>query len=441
MTRGFQLEVQDLHRMAQLAHLERDPRVQRLLLAAGITGDASLHQIARDVLGPVAAREVVTGNPFPKPLRQDLAQMAAHRPCLLLGKVKGTDIPVLWPADWFSEHAFVPGASGTGKTALLTSTCLQLAKLNLPFIALDHFKEDFRHLIPFVPQLSVFDADTMVLNPLEPHAPISPEQTITNFAWLFTQQFDLLIGSQAYLVEVLHALSKKAGVFAGSEQYVTLEHVFAHIRGLHIKGYREQGYRDSVLNRLALNLREYPNYRYAKGFPIAELARRSFVLELKKLSEKHGRFLGSYLLFLLFQWRLARGERSGTVRNVAIIDEAHWFAPPNRSDQLGMPPIAKLLAMSREAGLGLVLASQSCDVDPSVMQNTKLKIAFRLGDGSDIERVRKSFALTDEQAAKLPFLGTGECVVRMPGLDPFLMQTPHLTLQGAASCASPQPLA
>lgn len=435
--RRDRLEVEELQALSVRVGMDRDPRMQQLLLAAGVTEDPAITQVARDLLQPFAAMQVVANNPFPTPLRQQLAALAAGRRCVLLGKVMGTDVPVLWPVDYLASHGGVVGSSGVGKTMWLCALLLQLAKLSVPFWVLDHFKEDFRHLIQLLPQLSVFDANTFVLNPLQPQEPISPAQTITNFAWLFTQQFDLLVGSQAFLVEALHTLFEKAGIFAGSDRFVTLEQVHADVRAMRIKGYRPQGYRDSVLNRIALNIREYPNYRYAKGFPIAELANRSFVLELKQLSEKHGRFLGTYLLFLLFQWRLGRGERGDYLRNVAIIDEAHWFAAGKRNDQLGMPPIAKLLAMARESGLGLILASQSCDVDQSVMQNTKLKIAFRLGDGADIERVQKSFALTDEQAARLPFLGTGECVVRIPGFDPFLMETPHLTL-GGGSCASPQ---
>ena len=437
MRRGPDLEVEELQALSVRVGMDRDPRMQQLLLAAGVTEDPAITQVARDLLQPFAAMQVVANNPFPKPLRQKLAEIAAGKRCVLLGKVMGTDIPVLWPVDWLASHVAVFGSSGVGKTMWLYALILQLAKLCVPVWVLDHFKEDFRHLIQLLPQLSVFDADTFVLNPLQPQEPISPQQTITNFAWLFTQQFDLLVGSLSYLTDVLHHLFKEADASSGSDRFVTLRQLHAHVRAMRVRGYREQGYRDSVLNRLALNLREYPNYCYAKGFPIAELADRSFVLELKQLSEKHGRFLGTYLLFLLFQWRLARGQRGDHLNNVAIIDEAHWFAGGKRNDQLGMPPIAKLLAMARESGLGLVLASQSCDVDQSVMQNSLLKVAFRLGDGADIERVRKSFALTDEQAARLPFLGTGQCVVRIPGFDAFLVETPHLTL-GGGSCVSPQ---
>lgn len=434
---GERLEVEELQALAVRVGMDRDPRMQQLLLAAGVTEDPFITQVARDLLRPFAAMQVVANNPFPKPLRHRLAALAAGKRCVLLGKVMGTDIPVLWPVDWLTAHVGVFGASGVGKTMWLYALLLQLAKLCVPFCVLDHQKMDFRHVIQFLPQLSVFDADTFVLNPLQPQEPISPKQTITNFAWLFTQQFDLLVGSLSFLTDVLYELFEEAGIFAGSDRFVTLEQLHAHVRAMRIRGYRPQGYQDSIVNRLQLNVREYPNYRYAKGFSIAELARRSFVLELKQLSEKHGRFLGTYLLFLLFQWRLARGERGDRLNNVAIIDEAHWFAGGTRNDQLGMPPIAKLLAMARESGLGLVLASQSCDVDQSVMQNSLLKVAFRLGDGADNERVRKSFALTDSQAAWLPFLENGQCVVRIPGFDPFLMETPHLTL-GGGSCVSPQ---
>jgi hypothetical protein len=114
---------------------------------------------------------------------------------------------------------------------------------------------------------------------------------------------------------------------------------------------------------------------------VRELVERSFVLEVKGLSERHSRCLLSWLLYSIFLYRIANAHRGNTLRNLVIIDEGKWAAPPGFNQNIGFVPLASILAQSREAGLGILLADQTANLDESIFVQSRLKMCFRMGSG------------------------------------------------------------
>ncbi len=170
-------------------------------------------------------------------------------------------------------------------------------------------------------------------------------------------------------------------------------------------------------------------HSYSKGFPIDQLAETSFVLELSGINEFHARMLVNVMLQGLFMYRLNNGERGQGVHNVAFIDEAMFMATRDYHPELGYPPFAYLQAQAREAGIGIVLASQDARLHDAAFANSRLKICFAMGDGKDVERVSRAMGLDAEQTRYIHKLDRGEAVVKVLGHTSFVLEIPKVRLE------------
>jgi len=424
-----EVQTKRLLELAGLAKLDRDPRFQKALMAVAVGGDTKLASKLTQILHPLAIREQFCGVPFYTPEFEELCAGLDGEQLALLGVVFESDVPLLYPFNWLNQHAYVGGASGTGKTNALYSIALQTMRY-CPVWVVDQSKQDYRHMLRLFPDLHVFDAKDFRFNPLEVPPGVKPEHHLTAFVTIFVKSNNLLDGSENMLTKACYQLYEERGILSGSQDFPTLLDIRDRIKSYKFRPYsREAGYQDSLLNRFGGYLIAAPElYGCSKGFAISELAERSLVLEVKGLSERHSRCLLNWVLFTLFLYRIGNRQRGNTLRNLVIIDEAKWAAPPGYNQNLGFVPLASVLAQSREAGIGIIIADQTADLDASVMVNSRLKMCMRLGSGADMERVRKTFALSREQEAHIAKLGTGQAIIRVPQIDPFLIRIPRVRL-------------
>jgi len=423
------ISVDKLVQLAELAKLDREPWVQDVLRAAVVSGNVALANDIGHILHISAIEEVLRGIPFRTATVTELLEHVDTEKAALLGIVLGTDTPFLYPFDWLNQHAYVGGASGTGKTNALYGIALQVMR-HCPVWWFDRDKEDNRHLIRLRPDIQVFDAQNFIRNPLEVQPGVKPTHQITVFMNIFTKYNALLDGSYSMGSKAVYQLYEEHKVFEGSTDYPTLYDFLDKVKSYKVSRYsRDAGYQDSIVNRLESYLLETPEvYGYSRGFPIEELAQRSFVLEVKGLSERHSRCRLAWLLYDLFLWRIANSQRGNALRNLVVIDEGKSIAQPGYNANIGFVPLASILAQSRETGLGIILADQTAHLDESIFVQSRLKMCFRMGSGEDIERIRKTFALSREQAAHIPKLDTGQAIVRIPKVDPFLIKVPRVRL-------------
>ena len=417
--------------LAESANLDRDPAVKRAILAAAVAGDERLASKIVQILQPEATRQLLQQIPFKPPMPADLLPVDDRR-YLLLGEAERIEVPVPYPLSLLVQHGCNIGASGSGKSNFLTSTFLQTMRHGIPVWIFDRDKQDYRHLYRVNPEIMVLDAvDHFIVNPLEVHAPIGPKQHLIMFVTIFCKTNNLLDGAEALLLKAVNELYLERGIFDGGTDYPTLVDLLEKLKGYVIKGgSRPAGFRDSIITRLESYLLTSPRtYSFRRGFPIDKLAEMTFVLEVKGLSERHARFLMTFLLYLLFLYRIATNQRGTGLRNLVGIDEGAWAAPPGYNDNIGQPPLASILSMARETGIGILFANQSLHVNESIFVNSRLKMVMRLGSGNDIDRARKMMALSKEQADYIPKLDVGQAIVRIPKVDPFLIRTPRIPLE------------
>lgn len=426
----FKVQADKLLKLAELAKLEKQDHVQKMILAASISNDPALAKIVMDYLQPHAVKELLLKFPFQNPTEEELYSNFPNCQPLLMGKVKNLEMPFIYPMNYLNQHCFVCGTTGSGKTNFLMGLALQVMK-NCPVWIIDREKEDYRHLIRLNPNLLVFDAqESFIYNPFQVPPFVNPKHLITAFVSIFSKTNSLLDGSEALLTKAMYELFEERGIFKGSQEFPVLFDLLEKIKSYKFRGYsRALGYQDSIMNRLESYLIANPNmYSYSKGFALEDLIQKSFVLEIKGLGEKHGRFITNSLAYSLFLYRIAKGERGNVLRNLLIIDEGKWAVPPGFNPNIAFPPLANVLAQSREAGLGIVIADQTADLDPSIFVQSRVKVCFSLGSGEDKERIKKTMALSKEQADYIHNLDVGEAIVRIPKVDPFVIKVPKVRL-------------
>ncbi len=422
--------VESLVRMAELANVDRDPDIKEAILAAGVSGNANLVQDLSEVMRVQALQEVLRDNPYRIPSPHELYEGLDEKDLALLGVVLDADVPFFYPLDWLNSHAYIGGGSGTGKTNFLYGLALQTMQ-HCPVWIFDRDKQDYRHLLRLNEKLLVVDVqEDLAFNPLEVAPGVKPKDWLTAFVTIFCKSNALLDGSEALLLKAMYGLYEDRGIFSGSTDYPTLFDLLEKVRRYTFRRFsREAGYQDSIINRLESYLIACPKtYGYSRGFSISELAQKSLVIEVKGLSERHARCLMNWLLYALFLYRIANAQRGNVLRNLVIIDEGKYAFPAGYNANIGFSPIAALMAQARETGIGVAVADQTAQLDECVFVQSRLKIAFRMGSGEDIQKVRKTFALSKEQAEFIPRLDVGRAIIRVPKIDPFLVRIPKVRL-------------
>lgn len=417
-----------LRSLAKLAGVEGSPGLQKSILALALSGDEASAAALGRVLTIKAAQQAARGVPF-APAPRELLSTSNASGRVGFGHTRFDRLPFVRPLDSLVRHVVIFGASGSGKSTLVLLILLQ-ARERAAIWAWDRHKEEFRFLVRLFPDVTVITDKEDSLNPLEVHDGLTPDQTLAGFVAIFSKCNGLLLLSRSLLLQEAHDLYVERGIFDGSTNYPTLFDLRERIAGRrHAGRQRSMQGQDSILNRLDAMLLESPKtYACVKGFPIRELGRRSIVWELTNLGEQHAQFRAMSRVHTLNAQRVRSNERGGTLRNLVVFDEAAWIARSIGSvEDLGWSPLAEILRLGREAGIGLMFASQTTNLEDALIENAATRFVFFLGHGKDVERARHALGLTREQAEFISRLGIGECIASAPPIPkPFLLNIPQV---------------
>ena len=86
------------------------------------------------------------------------------------------------PEKAFTQHATIVGVPGTGKTTFALNLLLQFNRKNIPFLAIEPTKKEYRALLKAIPNLQVFTpgnntVSPFILNPFIPPKGVTVEQS------------------------------------------------------------------------------------------------------------------------------------------------------------------------------------------------------------------------------------------------------------------------
>lgn len=340
------------------------------------------------------------------------------------------------------RHAYLIGASGTGKSTLLLHMMLQDLQAGTGFALLDPHGDLVDHILERMPPERC--DDVIVFDPADEDSPVgfnvlgarsAVEKTllasdlVAAFRRLATSWGDQMTSVLTNAV-LAYLESDVGGTLADLRRFLIEsdyrreflktvsdpEVVYYWQKEFPLLAGRPQA---SILSRLDAFLRSKPvrhivNQRDARldlGAVMQEgtifLAR----LSQGAIGEENAHLLGTLLVAKFHQMALARQSISESQRRpfYLYIDEFHNFLTPS---------LASILAGTRKYGLGLILAHQELrqlgardgEVLHSVLANPGTRVCFRVGD-DDARRLADGFASFD--AMDLQNLGRGEAIVRL----------------------------
>ncbi|MEV7161392.1 ATP-binding protein [Streptomyces microflavus] len=367
-----------------------------------------------------------------------------------------------------NRHAFVCGATGSGKSQTVRSLLTALATHAdpVPWLAVEPAKAEYArmagrlgaHGSVTVIRPGAVDVAPASLNPLEPEPGFPLQSHIDLVRALFLAAFE---GHEPFPQVLSRALTQcytAAGwdLVTGdprpalkpkfrrtdpdeprTARYPTLGNLqLAAQRVVETIGYGKEitaDVRGFVDVRIG-SLREGTPGRFFEGghpLDIAGLLAGNVVLELESITNDQDKafLIGTVLIRLVEHLRVHHDGAGVPLRHVMVIEEAHRLLK-NVEDGPAAAAVelfASLLAEIRAYGEGVVIVEQiPSKILPDVIKNSALKVMHRLPAADDRQAVGATMNLQPDQSEYVVALPPGQAAVTADGMDrPVLLSVPH----------------
>lgn len=355
------------------------------------------------------------------------------------------------------RHCHIVGATGTGKSTLISNLFLEDVKKGNGCVIFDPHGDTIEEIIPHVPKERL--NDVILIDPSDSEYSFGfnllSAKTEVEKIVLSSDLVDAFIRhSTSWGDQMTSVLSNAINTFLNSSKGGTLLDLKRFLlessvrkeflksvddRSIHYYWDNEyvllkKGSISPLLTRLDTFLRPriIRNILAQKeGLDFNEVinGRKILLVKLSQglIGEENSYLLGTLILSKIYQVAQARQLLNKSDRHPFYIylDEFHNFISPS---------IISILSGSRKYGVGLILAHQELNQikDPniynSVLSNTNIRVCFRLGD-IDAKKLESGFSSFDSN--DLQNLDTGEAVVKVgKTTDDFSMETNPVSSEG-----------
>ncbi|UBU14182.1 ATP-binding protein [Nonomuraea gerenzanensis] len=358
------------------------------------------------------------------------------------------------PLATLNRHAFVTGATGSGKSQTVRHLLEQLSRARIPWLAIEPAKSEYAAMAGRVDDPvtvinpSAPDGVPFSVNPLEPEPGYPVQAHIDMVRALFMAAFDAEEPFPQIMSLALQRVYEATGwdvvtggAVPGSNvppSIPTLEQLQQHAMDV-IKeiGYGREVQAD-VEGFISLRLRSLrvgsAGRFFEGGHPadIGGLLERQVVLAIEDVANDEDKafLMGTLIIRIVEHLRMrARRERSGELRHVIVIEEAHRLLRDRghgRASTHAVELLAGMLAEIRAYGEGIVVAEQiPTKLVSDVVKNTALKVVHRLPAEDDRQLVGAAMNLSDEQSRHVVSLQPGSAAVFADGMDrPLRVRVP-----------------
>ncbi|GAA4192777.1 ATP-binding protein [Microbispora amethystogenes] len=369
------------------------------------------------------------------------------------------------PLATLNRHAFVTGATGSGKSQTVRHLLEQLTIAGIPWLAIEPAKSEYaamagrvEHLAPLtVINPSAPDNVPISVNPLAPEPGYPVQAHIDMVRALFQAAFDAEEPFPQIMSLALQRVYEANGwdVVTGGgipgaavqPAVPTLEQLQQHA----LEVIQEIGYGNEVQadveGFISLRLRSLrvgsAGRFFEGGHPadIGGLLQRNVVLAIEDVANDEDKafLMGTLIIRIVEHLRMrARSEpRSepraedgvGGLRHVIVIEEAHRLLRDRGSQRASTHAVellAGMLAEIRAYGEGIVVAEQiPTKLVSDVVKNTALKVVHRLPAEDDRALVGAAMNLSEDQSRQVVSLQPGFAAVFADGMDrPLRVQVP-----------------
>ncbi|MGI5268832.1 ATP-binding protein [Nonomuraea sp. CA-218870] len=394
---------------------------------------------------------------------------------LELGEIlDGQDRPVgsfRVPLATLNRHAFVTGATGSGKSQTVRHLLEQLSQAGIPWLAIEAAKSEYAAMAGRVEpeQVTVINPSApegvpFSVNPLEPEPGYPVQAHIDMIRALFMAAFDAEEPFPQIMSLALQRVYEATGwdvvtggAVPGSKvppSVPTLEQLQRHAMDVIQEiGYGREVQAD-VEGFISLRLRSLrvgsAGRFFEGGHPadIGGLLRRNVVLAIEDVANDEDKafLMGTLIIRIVEHLRMrARQEKSAGLRHVIVIEEAHRLLRDRgtgRAATHAVELLAGMLAEIRAYGEGIVVAEQiPTKLVADVVKNTALKVVHRLPAEDDRQLVGAAMNLSEEQSRQVVSLPPGDAAVFADGMDrPLRVRVPLGESREKALAGPPPPI-
>lgn len=368
---------------------------------------------------------------------------------LYIGKDEN-GFPVYFPIEDLPRHAFFTGTPGSGKTNTMLHIVTELRKKDIPFLALEPAKKEYRELLgyPQMQDICLFSPHLqsrfpLQMNPFEFPKGVRLSEHINALLEVFEGSFSLEGPTYKFLSSSILRSYEKLGwdiedINESSMDlpYPTLQDVYnnleAEIEASSYDGELKGNVRAFLQVRLGglmeRDAGDLYNTAYSTLDP-GEWLHKSAIVELEVLGEQAKNFFVLLIChYILESLRVdpqggidLKTEKKIPVRHVIFIEEAHNIIAPDtqQSSPESVDPkisatayIVKMLAEVRALREAIVIADQlPTALATEVTKNTGLKLVHRLTAQDDREQIGESISATPLQLEQMTTFTKGKSLI------------------------------
>ncbi|WP_245690833.1 ATP-binding protein [Sinosporangium album] len=360
------------------------------------------------------------------------------------------------PLASLNRHAFITGATGSGKSQTVRHMLEQLTHAGIPWLAIEPAKSEYAAMAARIERLapltvinpSAPDNVPFSVNPLEPEPGYPVQAHIDMVRALFMAAFDAEEPFPQIMSLSLQRVYEANGwdvVTGGGLPGAAVRPAVPTLEQLQTQAMdviKEIGYgrevQADVEGFISLRLRSLrvgsAGRFFEGGHPadIGGLLQRNVVLAIEDVANDEDKafLMGTLIIRIVEHLRMrARQERSTGLRHVIVIEEAHRLLRDRgagRASTHAVELLAGMLAEIRAYGEGIVVAEQiPTKLVSDVVKNTALKVVHRLPAEDDRHLVGAAMNLSDEQSRQVVSLQPGVAAAFADGMDrPLRVRVP-----------------
>ena len=343
--------------------------------------------------------------------------------------------------DW-PRHVCISGMSGSGKTTLAFHILENFISKNKPFLVFD-WKKSFRPLLKASSDIMCFTigneqvTNLFKMNINQPPKGVDSREWINVLCDLLTESFSASYGVHKVLLETLDESFKEWGIYDGSENYPTWEHIKFNLEQKldKAKG-RESGWLESALRIASVmtfgNFGKVCTYKGEDSLNMEDLLDKKVIFELNSLSTVEKKFFCEFILTYIYKMKKFNQKSFESKFDSAIlVDEAHNIFLKD-SPMFTKESVTDMIYREmREYGTSLICLDQHISkLSDTIKGNSACHIAFQQQLPQDIMDVSALMQLRD-QRKYFSMLPVGSAIVKLSEryAFPFLIEVANSVLR------------
>jgi len=343
--------------------------------------------------------------------------------------------------DW-PRHVCITGMSGSGKTTLAFHIIKNFLHKKKPFLIFD-WKKSFRPLILEDSEIMDFTigndgvSNFFKININEPPEGVEPKEWINILCDLLTESFMVSFGVHKVLIETLDEAFKEWGIYQGSKNYPTWNHIKWRLEQKLDKTIgRESTWLESALRIASIltfgNFGKVCNYKGENSMRVIDLLDKKVIFELNSLSNIEKKFFCEFVLIYIFKSKKANQTLvKDEFDHAILVDEAHNIFLKEKTMFVSESVTDMVYREMREYGTSLICLDQHISkLSDTVKGNSACHIAFQQQLPEDVHDISGIMQLT-ERKEYFSKLNIGTAIVKLAEryTSPFLIKVEEAKLK------------